>query len=123
MNQKEFDKILNVRLETIKTVLESKVQEYAQENDRLYNFKVAAQIDGETPAEALWGMLKKHLVCIMDMKDGKLEATEATVNEKIGDAINYLILLEALFKENPEKKQTELSECQCAYCKRYRNYI
>lgn len=99
MNQKEFDKILQARIQEIQNVLGSKAKEYAHKGDRLHNFKVAAQIDKETSEQALWGMLKKHLVCIMDMKDGNLEISEAMVNEKIGDAINYLILLEALMKE------------------------
>lgn len=99
MNQKEFNEILQARIESIQNVLGIKAREYAQKGDRLHNFKLAAQIDNETPEQALWGMLKKHLVCIIDMKDGRLEATEELINEKIGDAINYLILLEALMKE------------------------
>lgn len=99
MDSSTFQKILEERLKSIQTVLGNKAKEYAQDDDRLHNFKVAAQIDNETPAQALWGMAKKHLVSVMDLKDGKLEATPAMVNEKIGDLINYLLLLEAILKE------------------------
>ena len=68
--------------------------------DRLYNFKRAAEISQTTPQKALIGMFLKHLVSVFDLADGKLESTPAMVNEKVGDAINYLILLEAILKEN-----------------------
>lgn len=95
----EFEKILSARISSIKSVLGNKAKEYAMEGDRLHNFKVAARVKNETPEKALWGMATKHLVCIIDMIDGKLEATDAMVDEKVGDMINYLVLLEALLKE------------------------
>ena len=95
----EFEKILSARISSIKSVLGNKAKEYAMEGDRLHNFKVAARVKNETPEKALWGMAVKHLVCIIDMVDGKLESTIPMVDEKVGDMINYLILLEALMKE------------------------
>lgn len=99
MIPEDFDKMLDKRISEIKIVLGDKAKEYAQNNDRLHNFKVAAQVDNESPEKALWGMFKKHLVSIIDLKNGDLKPTEKIINEKIGDAINYLILLEALLKE------------------------
>lgn len=98
MNAEQFDKILNDRLDSIKAVLGSKAKEYAI-GDRLYNFKRAAEITRTTPRKALAGMFMKHLVSVLDLVEGSLEPTDYMVNEKIGDAINYLILLEALLKE------------------------
>ena len=56
---------------------------------------------GQSPEKALVGMLAKHLVSILDIVDAipKQIPTPALVEEKIGDAVNYLILLEALLKE------------------------
>jgi len=99
MKTKEFDKILTNRLAQIKQILGSKAEEYAQDDDRLYNFKVAAMMTQTTPARALWGMASKHLVSVQDLVYGKTAATTEMVDEKIGDTINYLILLESLFKE------------------------
>jgi len=46
-------------------------------------------------------MWTKHLVSVIDMIfDFPAEPEESVINEKIGDSINYLILLEALLKEN-----------------------
>ena len=57
-------------------------------------------MNNETVAEALWGMNSKHIVSVIDMVEGKLPINERNINEKIGDSINYLILLEAIFREN-----------------------
>jgi hypothetical protein len=101
MKNEQFEEILESRLAAIKTTLSNKAKEYAI-GDRLYNFKRAAEISRTTPQKALIGMLMKHLVSVIDLVEGSTKPTEYLVNEKIGDAINYLILLEAIFKEQTE---------------------
>lgn len=98
MLSNDFDQIVDSRVRKIVSTLASKGEEYASE-DRLYNFKCAASITNTSPEQALLGMLSKHLVSVLDLISGKLENTGAMVNEKIGDSINYLILLEALLTE------------------------
>lgn len=98
MNSDQFEKVLEDRITAIKEVLANKAKEYSRE-DRLYNFKRAAEISQTTPQKALAGMLMKHFVSVMDLIEGSLPTTEYLVNEKIGDLINYLILLEAILKE------------------------
>jgi hypothetical protein len=98
MTNKEFELLVNERCKLIKAVLNSKGKEYGA-TDRLHNFKVASRIDAETPLQSAWGMFKKHLVSIIDIKDGLQLPTTDMINEKFGDAINYLILMEALIKE------------------------
>ena len=104
MKQEQFDVILSDRLNRIKTVLGNKAKEYAVGGDRLHNFKVAARINNCTPAEALWGMAMKHLVCIEDLIQDRVKATDGLIDEKIGDMINYLILLEALLQETIDRR-------------------
>ncbi len=104
MNNETFDKILKDRLDKIVAVLGSKGEEYSSEGDRLHNFKVAARIGVDahaTPEEALWGMLNKHLVSVMDIvaQCHEERCSEEILNEKLGDTINYFILLEALLRE------------------------
>lgn len=103
MKIEEFNRIVDARTKKIKAVLVQKAKEYAQDNDRLHNFKVAARIKGSTQQQALWDFAVKHLVSIIDLIEGRLEPTEAIVNEKVGDMINYLILLEAVFAEERKK--------------------
>lgn len=108
MNQEQFDKILERRIELIKAVLSKKRAEYAGNGgDRLHNFKRAAAMLDCTPERALIGMATKHFVSILDMVD-QVEFNPsqfpsiAMIEEKLGDAINYYILLEAMLKERHE---------------------
>jgi hypothetical protein len=90
-----FNYIVNKRIEFIKIILMKKAKEYATE-DRLYNFKRAAIINKTTYEEALLGMFMKHIVSVLDLLEGRLEPKQAIINEKFGDAINYIILLKAI---------------------------
>ena len=112
MNTKQFNQILDRRLKLSKEILSNKAKEYAT-TDRLHNFKVAARILNTTPEDALRGMMMKHIVSVFDLIDNVddnnnnlMAATELDkslyirlIEEKIGDTINYLILLESLLKE------------------------
>ncbi len=106
MNHSTFNKIVRARQSQTKETLIIKAKEYARNNDRLHNFKRAADIKQETQAQALWGMFAKHLVSIIDMVEATVDGVypdEELINEKIGDAINYLHLLEAVFIEENNK--------------------
>ena len=104
MLAKDFDELVEQRVQKIKEILQTKATEYASGGDRLHNFKRAAIVGEITAAVALKGMLLKHLVSVFDMID-KYDSAAGTqfsldlINEKLGDLINYSILLEALLKE------------------------
>ena len=101
MNNATFENILITRIGKIQSTLASKAKEYAT-SDRLHNFKVAARRLDCTPERALVGMKEKHCVSVQDIVndlDKGILPTDNLINEKIGDEINYLILLEALLKE------------------------
>jgi hypothetical protein len=99
MESKQFNNIIASTLHDCVDTLCNKAKEYATE-DRLHNFKVAAGLQDCTHIQALGGMMCKHTVSVFDMintgKDYPLEMW----NEKIGDSINYLLLLKALVIEN-----------------------
>lgn len=120
MNSQDFDKIVANRIEKIKSVLSSKAKEYAK-GDRLYNFKRAAEIERVTTEKALLGMWAKHIVSVLDLIEGSLAATEYMVNEKIGDAINYLILLEAVLTENETNMNVKLKDAFVKVAERKKN--
>lgn len=103
MNTEEFEQIVNLQIDSCKKTLIGKAKEYATE-DRLHNFKVAASLQSTTPRDALCGMMAKHVVSIFDMaKDDQL-AQMHVWDEKIGDAINYLLLLKAVVMEERKTK-------------------
>lgn len=107
MTSLEFRSVLEERIKKIREVLDKKAGEYSRGQDRLHNFKRVAEIKRITPAEACIDGFCKHLVSILDMVDDLADGKAWVLpiwEEKLGDAINYLILLEALVKERVTTK-------------------
>jgi len=110
-----FMNLARIRFKACLEVLEKKNVEYSRDEDKLHNFKRAAMMlqgprFGCEPEDALVGMWVKHITSIMDMVDDLPDLpTFSILREKITDAINYLVLLEALFVERmdgPEEDTT-----------------
>jgi hypothetical protein len=99
MTPQNFDKLVERRVELIKSVLKSKAGEYSTLGDRLHNFNRAADMLGTTKEKALVGMWTKHIVSILDIVDSGATPKKDLIDEKVGDAINYLILLEACYED------------------------
>lgn len=105
MNAEDFNKIIHEQISRCEATLCKKADEYATE-DRLHNFKVAAGIQNCLPTTALGGMMAKHTVSVYDMIRGLEEGKSYPLelwDEKIGDSINYLLLLAAAVRENDER--------------------
>lgn len=108
MNTEKFNRVIEQRLKDCQTVLCMKAEEYAT-TDRLHNFKVAAKLQNCTPITALAGMMAKHTVSVYDLiqkQEAGLDISMDMWEEKIGDSINYLLLLTALIYEHADE-QTE----------------
>lgn len=99
MTHKDFDVLLERRLGLTRSVLASKSAEYSSTEDKLHNFKAAASLQSITSLEALRGMMAKHIVSVMDMIKAGKRVSQAYLDEKVGDTLNYLILLEALMHD------------------------
>ncbi len=83
------------------SVLIEKHREYAT-NDDFHNFNVAAELQGITPLQALVGMMDKHVVSVHDYVNEHAEGRKTTPEqwkEKIGDNINYLLILWAMVNQ------------------------
>lgn len=101
MTHEDFNRLLEERIAKMRATLAAKAEEYATQ-DRLHNFKEAAHLQSESPEKALLGMLVKHWVSVQDVVRDRLYYKSwkpELLDEKIGDAICYLVLLEALLKE------------------------
>jgi hypothetical protein len=92
-----------------------KGDEYSgSEMDRLGNFKTACQIArlrerNYTQMEILWGYLLKHITSIhymITIRRGE-KPTREQWDEKLGDAINYLLLLSAIVDEDIAKEKRQ----------------
>ena len=101
MNNVVFNAIVANRCAEINNILGRKAEEYAR-GDRLSNFKKAARLFNCTPEKALRGFVGKHIIALIDYIDDidkGVVQTQDMWDEKIGDIINYMILLEALVTE------------------------
>ena len=102
-NKMDFNDIVEHRIEQIRTVLTQKALEYATDQDRWHNFNRAAEKLHITPEKALMGIKVKHTVSIDDLVEWAEKCPEKltveVIDGKIGDEINYLILLEGLLKK------------------------
>lgn len=99
----EFEKVLEARITNIRQTLIVKAKQYASANDHLYNFGEGAKFLQTTPEICLLGYLTKHLVSVADLcRNASSKQSLETWQEKIGDAINYLILLEAMVTKRLE---------------------
>lgn len=108
MTNADFNKVVEEQLDLCKSLLCKKGEEYDRDTgDRFHSFKVAAALQGETPMQALAGMLAKHTVSVYDLiKDGSSDLT--IWDEKITDHINYLLLLKGLIMDEIGASESDI---------------
>ena len=108
MNSETFNKLVLSRITDCGNVLGTKNEEYSSDTDRLHNFKKAGRMKGQDPIQALDGMWLKHRVSIDDMiekmiADPLYVPSPHFIKEKIGDNINYSLLLCGLIEDRREE--------------------
>ena len=95
MTEKRFDEVVDIFLNSIRETLLVKGKEYRRNNNPFHNFDVGSQRSGLIREKVLDGFLLKHEISIADITNdldkGKLP-TIATLDEKFGDNVIYLIL-------------------------------
>lgn len=99
MTTPDFNKVVEDQLDRIRNVLVKKAAEYNLDDDRLSVFKHAAALSEETPEQALYGFMLKHVISVTDLINSKGTYSEELWNEKITDICNYLILLQGLLRD------------------------
>jgi hypothetical protein len=111
MTREEFSKRVEKRINLIRETLLTKHKEYAKDDNVFRNFDEAAGGFSlhSTSAEVLWSYMTKHLVSIKDIVADNKPVKSEVVSEKIGDVINYLILLESMLNVKNER-QCKLKE-------------
>lgn len=99
--------IFNAHVERVfdrsKNVIVKKNQEYANEENVFHNFDNSIGISlHDTNVAVAWEFMTKHIQSIKDIvtsvEEDKIKPsiTPELLNEKFGDAINYLIFIEAM---------------------------
>jgi hypothetical protein len=110
MNQKRFLMLITNREDACRAILDKKGQIYAAANDRLFNFKSTGAMNEESPQEALWGMVSKHIIATRDMVKSSNTPSKQWIQEYLGDIHNYLYLLEAIWLDALELPDQDISK-------------
>jgi hypothetical protein len=105
MTREDFSSRVEKRIDMIRQSLLRKHKEYAADDNVFKNFEEAAEGISlhSSSEEVLWSYMTKHLVSLKGIvTEGG--AKPQVVSEKIGDVINYLILLEAMLNKNDDRE-------------------
>lgn len=111
MRRSEFYQALDKRIERTKETFGAKNEEYATDYNFMRNFDNGVGMSLHcTPEAVAWGYATKHLESIrsiildVDNSNGSQLPTEERIIEKFGDAINYLIIIEAMLLEREARR-------------------
>jgi len=105
MTNEEFNsKYLPDMLDHTKRVLAAKQGEYSANQDRMHNFKASAILQGlvtvNNQESAAWNLVSKQITSVIDMvNDDKGIYPYNHIQEKIGDVVNYFLLLGAMISD------------------------
>ena len=105
MKQTEFNKTIEEALNKVLSLLVLKNAEYANTTDVFHNFRNAVGLSFYTKKESVaWEFNVKHLQSIKDIidyieKNNSVNVNKEKLDEKIIDAINYLLIIRAMVIE------------------------
>lgn len=97
---------------TCEEILAKKFKEYGNHEDPFWHFERSAGLLGGTRELALMHLFAKHLTCIVEMAEDPDSYSGDQWDEKLTDAINYLLILSAMVDETcgedvPERAHTD----------------
>lgn len=105
MTQQEFEVLFFQQVKRCERLLLKKGAEYATGTDRFQNFKDGGEYLRCSPELTLLSYLTKHLISIRDLvkniDKGNIPSMEVW-EEKITDAMNYLFLLDAMYRRSEQ---------------------
>lgn len=102
MNIETFEKLIKETDKTCLDIMANRKNDYAPEDDRLENFKIAAVMEGLTPAQDCCAKGSKQIVAVYKMVQMSAKGfhySKAQWDEKIHDSINYLKFLKAIIND------------------------
>lgn len=110
MTQEQLTKVVEERLESCRSLLESKGRDYSDhDRDRLSNFKVVAQLLNTTP-QVVWAVyFLKHVIALTKHAQSGELASEP-VEGRVDDVVNYALLYAALCEEGKEGAAQYINE-------------
>jgi hypothetical protein len=121
MNIEDFKASIESRISKSLDTLKFKNETYNPNEDKLEGFKVAGQLQSETAREALGGMMAKHVVSVYELIRKPELASPEVWDEKLGDNLNYLLLLSAVVEDERSQMQPATIDSRIEPNGRYRN--
>lgn len=104
MTNSQFSNVIDdIRTDSLSVLLQRNGNYAKGSDDALHNFKIGADIDGSTPAQAAWGYMTKHLVALRDKIKRNDFSDLADLKEKCTDIINYTAIIFAIGVEENTK--------------------
>ena len=100
----KFDIFLKRMVDSTYNTLAAKASEYSLNDDRMHNFHVSRTLQSlvhvNTEVSAAWNLASKQLASVIDMINNVDKAYDKNrITEKIGDSINYLLLIGAMIED------------------------
>lgn len=98
MNRADFETVAKQTINHCWDLLFDKSKEYANDEDRLANFKQATSLMNTNPARVCMFYATKHIASMAKIAediDKGIYPSEETLTEKVGDFINYGLLFQA----------------------------
>ena len=92
-------KAIYKQMDRCNDILKKKFKEYGNHEDPFWHFERSAGLLGGTRELALMHLFAKHLTCIVEMAEDPNSYSTGQWNEKLTDAINYLLILSAMVDE------------------------
>ncbi len=123
LSDTEVENVITARLDKTRKVLTEKAKQYAQ-NGRLGNFHDIAGFMDVTPLQACLGLVSKHIIALKDFINNPDEVPAEQWDEKIGEIIAYMCLMDALVFEDLQFKskfdtvtrESSLKEMLTVFC-------
>lgn len=114
MTNEQFSNIIDgIRADSLSVLLQRNGNYAKGSDDALHNFKVGADIDGSTPAQAAWGYMTKHMVALRDKIKRNDFSDLNDLKEKCTDIINYTAIIFAIGVEENAKYCKTNATCAC----------
>lgn len=107
MNISDFNNVVDETVKATAGLLVVKGGEYANDADRLANFKRGSALTGATPLQVAFIYASKHYDGIASYvrtaAQGQPRASSEPIEGRFDDLINYCILMKALIREGETK--------------------
>ena len=105
VSKEEFERFFEERVQKCREVLIEKAKEYANDEDRMKNFNTAGRMLNLKPYQVAFLYMMKHFESIYEIVIEDKYVSPKVWDEKIGNLINYLFLIDAMKRKEMEEDQ------------------